>query len=426
MTNLDSRAVRQAVDMRREEIVQTLLNVVAIPSVTGAEGDVQRYIAQFLESDGLTVNSFLSSPEEIADYVTHVGEQPSFDDRPSIVATRKGRGGGKSLMIGGHVDTVPVEDRSKWQHPPEGEVVGERIYGLGSTDMKGGVVAAMMVPRILHDLGIELAGDLFVNTVVGEEDGGLGTMSTILQGYRPDGVVITEPTSQRVGVASGGSLVFRITVTGKAAHGANRNDGVSAIEKFIPIFQDLLAWEAERQISVKHPLYDGYANKFPISVGKIRSGDWASTVPDKLTVEGRLGFIPGETMESMMQQTQARLDAVAANDPWLTEHPPVLEFFSGQFVAEEIAVDHPLTTAVLNAHQIISGQTTQPWALTAGTDARLWIHFADCPAVLYGAGDLTLAHQSNEYNEIEPLLESIAVLTQVAIDWCGIVKEEAQ
>lgn len=412
-------AIHAAVNARRDEIVQMLLALVGASSVTGNEGNAQRYVATTLASFGLEVDSFLSSEEEIADYVMHVGEQPTFEDRPSVVAIRKGSGGGKSLMLGGHVDTVPVEDRSKWEYAPEGEVVGDRIYGLGSTDMKGGVIAAMVVPRILEDLGVTLQGDLLVNTVTGEEDGGLGTMSTILHGYRPDGVVITEPTYQKVGIASGGSLVFRITITGKAAHGAKRNDGVSAIEKFVPIFQDLLAWEAERQRTVMHPLYDHFGNKFPISVGKIRSGDWASTVPDKLVAEGRLGFIPGESMESMMEQTKARISAVAEKDEWLRENPPLLEFFSGQFVAEEIAQDHPLTLAMLAAHRAVSDVETETWALTAGTDARLWIHFADCPALLYGAGELHMAHQSDEYIDIEPLLDSIAALTQLAIDWCG-------
>lgn len=412
-------AIHAAVSARRDEIVQMLLALVGASSVTGNEGNAQRYVATTLTSFGLEVDSFLSSEEEIADYVMHVGEQPGFEDRPSVVAIRKGSGGGKSLMLGGHVDTVPVEDRSKWEYAPEGEVIGDRIYGLGSTDMKGGVIAAMVVPRILEDLGITLQGDLLVNTVAGEEDGGLGTMSTILHGYRADGVVITEPTYQKVGIASGGSLVFRITVTGKAAHGANRNDGVSAIEKFVPIFQDLLAWEAERQRTVMHPLYDHFENKFPISVGKIRSGDWASTVPDKLVAEGRLGFIPGESMESMMEQTQARVSAVAEKDEWLREHPPLLEFFSGQFVAEEIAQDNPLTLAMLAAHRTVSERETEVFALTAGTDARLWIHFADCPALLYGAGVFHMAHQSDEYIEIDPLLDSIAALTQLAIDWCG-------
>ena len=257
-------AIRSAVEARREEIVQMLLDIVGISSVTGNEGDVQRWVATLLAGFGLQVDSFTSSREEIAAYVTHVGEQPTYEDRPSVVGSRPGAGGGQSLMLAGHIDTVPVEDRSKWTYAPEGERVGDRVYGLGSTDMKGGVISTMIVPRILEDLGITLKGDLMVNTVVGEEDGGLGTMSTILHGYKPDGVVITEPTYQRVGIASGGSLVFRITVTGKAAHGANRNDGVSAIEKFVPIFLDLLAWEAERQRTIMHPLYDSFVNKFPI------------------------------------------------------------------------------------------------------------------------------------------------------------------
>lgn len=420
MTEHTPATIRAVVQAHRDEIVQMLLDLVGASSVTGNEGDAQRFVSATLSGFGMEIDRFVSSAEEIADYVTHVGEQSTFDDRPSIVATRTGAGGGKSLMLGGHIDTVPVEDRTKWSYAPEGELVDDRIYGLGSTDMKGGVVAAMIVPLILGDLGITLQGDLMVNTVAGEEDGGLGTMSTILHGYRPDGVVITEPTYQKVGIASGGSLVFRITVAGKAAHGANRNDGVSAIEKFVPIFQDLLAWEAERQRTISHPLYDDFANKFPISVGKIQSGDWASTVPDKLIAEGRLGFIPGESMASMMEQAQARIAAVAENDEWLRDNPPLLEFFSGQFVAEEIAPDNPLTLAMLAAHRDISEKDTEIFALTAGTDARLWIHYTDCPALLYGGGAFHMAHQSDEYIAIEPLLDSIAVLTQLAIEWCGV------
>lgn len=412
--------IRAAVEARREEIEQMLLFLVGTPSVSGNEGDAQRYVSTTLSALGLDVDEFLSSEEEIADYVTHVGEQTTFEDRPSIVATRKGAGGGKSLLLGGHIDTVPVEDRDKWTYSPDGEVVGNRIYGVGSTDMKGGVITNILVARILEDLGVQLKGDLMINTTPGEEDGGLGTMSTIIHGYRPDAVVITEPTYLQVGVASGGSLVFRITVTGKAAHGGNRNEGVNALEKFIPIYQDLMAWEAERQATVMHPLYDHYENKFPISVGKVQAGDWASTVPDKLTAEGRLGFIPGESMESMMEQAQARIDAVAAKDEWLRENPPLLEFFSGQFVAEEISPDHPLTQAMLAAHKETTGSDTQVYALTAGTDARLWIHFADVPAILYGAGFLHMAHQSDEYNEIEPLMDAITALTQLAINWCEI------
>lgn len=420
MSQLATDQVRAAVEARRETIVQMLLDVVGISSVTGNEGDVQRYVSRALSGFGLEVDVFLSTAEEIAEHIVHVGEQESFEDRPSIVATRTGMGGGKSLMLAGHIDTVPVEDRSKWTYSPEGEVVGSRLYGLGSSDMKGGVIAAMIVPRILDDLGIKLQGDLLINTVPGEEDGGLGTLSTILHGYRADGIIVTEPTDSTVTIASGGSLVFRLTITGKAAHGGNRNAGVSAIEKFVPIFQDLLAWEAERQQTVFHPLYDHFENKFPISVGVVRSGDWASTVPDKLVAEGRLGFIPGESMADMMRQAKARIAAVADADDWMREHPPVLEFFGGQFTAEEIPADHELTQTMLAAHQSVTGNPTEITAFTAGADTRLWVHFTDCPALMYSGGVFRMAHQSDEYIEIDALLESISVLTQATMDWCGV------
>jgi acetylornithine deacetylase len=286
--------------------------------------------------------------------------------------------------------------------------------------MKSGTLTGLFVARILDDLGITLNGDLMVNAVTGEEDGGLGTMSTILHGYRPDAVVIPEPTHLDIAIASGGSLVYRITVTGKAAHGANRNAGVSAIEKFIPIFQDLLAWESERQQTVHHPLYDHYENKFPISTGTIRAGDWASTVPDKLVAEGRLGFIPGESLEDMMAATRQRITAVADQDDWLREHPPLVEFVSGQFIAEEIAPDHPLVQTVAAAHRSVVGSEALVMGLTGGADTRLWVRFAGVPALMYGPGTMDLAHQSDESVSIEDLLTCITVLTQATINWCGI------
>lgn len=412
--------IQSAVAAHRDEIVQLLLDLVGTSSVTGNEGDVQSLIADRLKSYGLNVDTFLSSAEEIAGHVIHVGEQSTFENRPSVVAKQPGAGGGKSLMLAGHIDTVPVEDRSRWTYSPEGVVIGDRLYGLGSSDMKGGVAAAMIVPKILADLGISLKGDLLINTVTGEEDGGLGTMSTILNGYRADGIVITEPTDGKINIASGGSLVFRITVKGKAAHGGNRNAGVSAIEKFVPIFTDLLAWEAERQETVHHPLYEQFENKFPISVGVVRSGDWASTVPDTLVAEGRLGFLPGESMEGMIQATRDRIAAVANKDDWMRDNPPTVEFFGGQFVAEEISPDHELTLATAAALKTITGKDAEISALTAGTDQRLWVHFTDSPALLYSNGVYAMAHQSDEYIDIDPLLETVAVLTQMAIDWCGI------
>lgn len=415
-----TRIIRAAVEARRQEIIDLLMTLVGTESITLNEGPVQVQTRAAMESLGLEIDQWESSADEIAPHVIHVGEQATYQHRPVVVGTRVGRGGGRSLMLQGHIDTVPAGDPAAWKHNTFGEIDGDRIYGLGSTDMKGGVTAFISAVRILNDLGIALKGDVQLNTSVGEEDGGLGALSTVLRGYRPDAIVITEPTNLQLFVAHGGSLVFRITVHGKSAHGGSRMDGVSAVEKFVPIFQDLMAWEQERNDTLSHPLYDHLENKFPISVGVVKSGEWASTVPDTLIAEGRLGFLPGETIEDMMRQAEARIAAVAAADPWMTEHPPTVEWFGGQFASAEISPEAPIAQAVRAAHQAVTGEEPAIGALTAGTDMRLFTELGNIPTCIYGAGDVSLAHQPEEYIRIPDLLTAVEVLTQLIIDWCEI------
>ncbi|MEZ4572043.1 MAG: peptidase dimerization domain-containing protein [Thermomicrobiales bacterium] len=133
------------------------------------------------------------------------------------------------------------------------------------------------------------------------------------------------------GSGAGGSLVMRLTVPGKSAHGAVRDEGVSAIEKFIPIFQDLLAWEAERNRTLDHPLYAHLTNKAPFSIGVVRAGTWASTVAESLVAEGRLGLVPGEDVDEFRRAVEDRISGVAWEDAWLRDHPPTVDWFGGQF-----------------------------------------------------------------------------------------------
>jgi acetylornithine deacetylase len=265
-------AIHEAVRQRRDDIVSLLLHLVDAESITGNEGEVQRRVRAAYEQRGLAVDEWESSTEEIAPYVIHVGEQATFTDRPNLVGTLAGAGDGRSIMLQGHVDTVDPGDPALWTRNPAGEANADRVYGRGAADMKGGIVTNIAAINVLSDLGVRLNGDVLLAASVGEEDGGLGALSTILRGHRADAVLITEPTDLAVVIAQGGSLVFRITVTGRSAHGAARNEGVSAIEKFIPIFQDLIVWESERNATLSHPLYDHLDNKFPISVGYMTAG----------------------------------------------------------------------------------------------------------------------------------------------------------
>ncbi len=414
-----SGAVGQYLQTHRDEIARMLLDLVAIPSVTGDEGPVQDAIATMMRNRDLDTDVWEARPDEIAPYLTHVGEQDVWEGRPSVVGRLAGSGGGRSLMIQGHVDVVDPGDPALWTRRQWGEIADGRVYGRGAADMKSGIVVYLAALDALRASGTSLRGDLLLAASVGEENGGLGALSTILRGHRADAVIVTEPTGLALVVAQGGSLVFRITVTGRAAHGANRDRGVSAVDKYIPVHQALLAWEAERNRTLSHPLYDHLENKFPISVGVVRAGTWASTVPETLVSEGRLGFLPGETIEGMQRQTEELIARVADDDAWLREHPPVVEWFGGQFASAEVSPEAPIARAVAAAHRQVTGEDVVIKGITAGTDVRLFTEIGKMPALLYGAGELMTAHGPDEYADIDELLTAAHTIAVMIADWCG-------
>ena len=413
--------IERAVDERRDQTVALLQSLVRVPSVTNNEGPVQEVVAAAFAERGLEVDTWEATAEEIAPYVDHVGQQTVFEGRTNVAGIRRGSGGGRSILLNAHADTVENGDPATWtQDPLGGEVVGDLLYGRGSCDMHGGLVSYLAAFDALDALGIRLAGDATVLSTVGEEDGGLGALSSILRGYRADATLITEPTRLALVTAQGGSLVFRLTIQGKSAHAAVRDEGVSALEKFVPIFQDLLAFEMERNATLQHPLYAPIANKIPINIGVVRTGVWASTVPESLVAEGRVGLIPGEDVDEFKRQVVARIMGVANADPWLRQHPPAIEWFGGQFAPAETPVDAPIAQAVLRAHEAVTGSPPPVEAVTYGADMRLFTLIGGMPCVMYGAGDVTVAHHADEHISIPDLLTAAKTIACLLVEWCGV------
>lgn len=410
----------EAVEARRSETVRLLSELVRIPSVTGDEGAVQDFIASEFERRGFAVERCVASAEEIAPYRDHVGAPENLDGRPSIVATRFGRGGGRSLLLNAHVDTVENGDPDTWtRHPLSGEVVGDFLYGRGSCDMKGGLATHIAALDALESLGVELGGDVTVAATVGEEDGGVGALAAILAGYRADAALITEPTRLALVPAQGGALVFRLTILGKSTHAATRDEGVSAFEKFLPIFEALKELEKERNVELRHPLFDDLENKAPINVGVVRTGNWPVTVPESLSAEIRVGLVPGEDLESSYAMVRNLVSAVAERDPWLREHPPKLEWIGGQTMPSEVPVDAPICEALAAAHRQATGSAPEVRGVTFGADMRLFDHFGRMPCVMYGAGDVSLAHGPDECMDINELLTATKTLACLLAEWCA-------
>lgn len=418
------KRISDAVDARRDETVALLQSLVRVPSVTNSEGEVQKVVMNACGVRDLAVDAWEATPDEIAGYHDHVGEQTVYEGRTNVAAVRRGTGGGRSILLNAHVDTVENGDPATWTQDPLGaEIVGDLLYGRGSCDMKGGLTSYLAAFDALDALGIRLAGDATVLATVGEEDGGVGALSTILRGYKADAVLITEPTRLALVTAQGGSLVFRMTIVGKSAHAAVRDEGVSAFEKFVPIFQDLLAFEAERNAAIDHPLYAPIANKIPINIGIVRTGVWASTVPESLVAEGRVGLVAGEDVDEFKAQVVDRIMKVANADPWLREHPPMIEWFGGQFAPAETSPDSPIAQSISAAHAAVTGAPPPVEGVTYGADMRLFTLIGDMPCVMYGAGDVTVAHHADEHISITELLTATKTIACMLVDWCGVAGE---
>lgn len=415
------RSILTAVEALRAEVTATLQQLVRIPSQTGCEGEAQSAVAEIMRHHGLGVDVWEPNPEELAPFAEHVTPRGDFAGRPNVVGVFPGRGQGRSLILNGHIDTVETGDRAAWSHEPLGGDVHEgRLFGRGSCDMKAGIVANLFALRALREAGYEPEGDVFVQSTISEEDGGAGALAAILRGYRADAAIISEPTDLSIVTAQGGSLMFRLRVPGLSAHACVRNEGVSAIENFSYLHRGILDFEARRNREVDHPLYREMANKVPINIGVIRGGSWPSSVPELVEAEGRAGLVPGEDFEAFKGRMAQEVQELARADPWLAAHPPTIDWLDGQFAPAGVADDSPLPRSLARAIEMATGAPARVAGVTYGADMRHFVNTGGMPCVMFGAGDVRLAHAPDESVPLDDLMLAISVSALFIASWCGV------
>jgi len=318
------------------------------------------------------------------------------------------------LILNGHVDVVPVGDRQAWQASPwSAHIQAGRLYGRGACDMKAGVAVGISAAAALKRSGLPLRGRLIVQSVVGEEDGGIGTFAMAERGYRADAAFVLEPTRLRIVPAQAGALSFRLRIRGQSAHASVRYQGISAIEKFELVEARLR--QLERALNEEpHPLFRHYPIAYPLSIGRVRAGSWSSTVPDELECEGRVGVPVGMASGQVRAQFADAIADVAQRDAWLSEHPPQFEWTGGQFDAVEVDPGLPAFMALKAAHAEEFGVEPEPDGAPYGSDMRLLVHEAETPAILYGPGDIKQAHSTDEWIAVDEIVRAARVVTAAA------------
>ncbi|BEL05463.1 ArgE/DapE family deacylase [Actinoplanes sichuanensis] len=403
-------AALQAID--EPAVGRDLLEILAVPSVTGspAESELQHLLAARLDRLGLDVDLWSMDLAALRADPAFPGTEAPREEAWGLVATTAGDGDGPTVILQGHVDVVPPADSA--QFIPRTE--GDEIHARGACDMKAGVVANLAALTAIRAAGIKLPGRIAVHCVVGEEDGGLGAFATLRRGHTGDACIITEPTGGTVITANAGALTFRIEVPGAATHASTRYAGVSAIDCYLPLHAALTRLEAARNTGID-PLMADYPIPYPLAVGIVRAGDWASTVPDLLVAEGRLGVRLGEDPAAARADLERCIAETAAADPWLRDHPPVVTWTGGQFASGRLPAGHPLEDLIRDAHRDVTGRPGLPnRGAPYGSDLRLY-SAAGVPTLQYGPGDVRLAHSAHEKVSLTETVQVTRTLVLAAL-----------
>lgn len=357
-------------------LVELAAQLVAIDSVNpeliaGAAGERQiaEFVAAWCEQAGLDV------------------ELAGTPVRPSVIAIARGSGGGRSLLLNAHLDTVGVAGMDS---PFEARIANGRLYGRGAYDMKGALAAILDAAAKVENLG----GDVIVTAVVDEELASIGT-AAVLERVRADAAIVVEPTELKLAVAHKGFVGFEIETHGVAAHGSRPHLGVDAIAKMGPVLVALKQLDERLKAGARHPLVGPGSVHASLIVG----GQEFSSYPARCMLSGERRTIPGDTTELV----EAELRQVAGEAEWR------LTVGREPF---EVAADDPFVQLVGRA----AGET-EPVGVSFWADSGL-IAAAGIPTVLYGPiGEG--AHADVEWVDLDSLGRVRDVVVRTAVEWCG-------
>jgi len=434
LTALEERVVA-AVAEGRDELVALARELVALDTTARETGDppreedrLQRVLEARLRAIGAETD--LWEPEPTGTGNRHVPDDLDFAGRPQLTARLAGRGGGRSLLLNGHIDAVSAEPRELWSCDPfAGEVRDGRVYGRGIADMKGGVAGMLFALETLHRLGVAPAGDVVFCTVTDEESSGAGGWAAVRHGVKADAGVVAEPTDFDVWVACRGSLTPTITVEGRPGHAEMRQPhwreggAVNAIEKMRLVLDAIerLREEWRGRPDMQHP----YVSPGDIVPTVVAGGEWEVTYPATCRLTCEVIYPPGQvgedgTARELEREITETIESAAAVDPWLREHP-LRWFWDCDVVPAEVDPAHPIVATAMGAGASV-GRTGRIAGFDSWHDGATFTNFGGTPAVCFGPGPADTLHRIDEWSSVDDLADFAAAAALLTLRWCGVAE----
>jgi len=436
---VNQQKVLDWIDGHSEEVITFLQELLRIPSVTpwfdpspedSKEAMVQKAIGDRLSLLGAEIKTWEPNAEELKDYVGRPGYYPDhkFDGRPNLSATLKGSGGGKSILLTGHVDVVPAA--SGWTVDPFGaERKDGLIFGRGAVDMKGGVAAMVMALEAVVKSGISLKGDVIVGTVVDEEAGGMGSLDFISKGYRADACILTESTDMKIAPLCRGILWGKLIISGRSGHielpqGDWREGGAVDAIALARVFMDHFdRLNADWRMTKTHPYLPIPCQLY---IAQFNAGEYPTAFANRAELVFNAQYLPREKDEfglgnKVKSEIENFVHAIAQTEEWLRLNPPEIEWLIDADCAET-PVSHPFVQIGAEKLKVL-GLEAKIEGISAHADIN-WFENVGIPVFIIGPGDPRKAHQNDESVSEFDLITLTKYLSLMIMSWTNSTNTE--
>ena len=413
-------AIHEGVISFRGEIIEFATDLIEIGSVTGEEAAIQQWLHDYLEGMGLRV---LSVPVEIE----RLRATPGFIDvgprefhAASLVAIHDGSERKRSMLLNGHVDTVAAGNLEQWRRSPfDGVVTEGRLYGLGASDMKGGVAAIVMALKILRAIGRPPKGRVLLECVVDEEVTGYGTLACVARGFRADAAIVAETSDLAICPACIGRLWFEIEVSVAPLGIAESWAAPSALDVGIMIVEGIKRFERERQARLSHPLFSDIRSATPCVVCELWSGSHPSSVPTQARLRGSAGLLPFEDVAAVEAEIVGAVHSLAERKDWPAGVESVISFKRVGADGVEIPREHAIVSCLASAYERVTKETPIIRGRAGGSDLRYLVKYGSTPGVIFGPGLTSEMHKVDEAVPVENILQATEVIALATYLWCS-------
>ena len=406
-------AAANQIDALADDARTLLTEMIRFPSVGGKEDEVQEFLASWLREHGMPAEMVAADPDIESDpnYSHH-----SLDGKhvPNLKTFLPSRGSGRSLFVNSHTDVVPAENPAMF----EPVIDGDTIRGRGAADAKGQVVTWVLAMLAIKQAGITLDGECVGVAVTEEEVGGNGALAWVRQAEPRDAALVLEPTSFGIHPANRGAIWFKITTEGVPTHMGRWWEGQSAFENLEAVLAAVREWDARLVAESQGvPLFPDNPSPVHVNIGIVRAGDWPAKVPATAEAEGGVSFLPNKNLGQIREEMTAVV-AQAARQRGITASVVFEKLQNEAYATPE---DHPAVAAFRDASVAVRG-AGEVTGFLASCDARLFYHRGRMPTIVFGPGDLLMAHSDIESIQMSDIVTAAKIVARFILSWCGVAR----